>query len=74
VPSEYDSGKAALDDLVEWADANITERSRNEATTRLHVVDVLVKDVPRWRLAEMQAEEPAGSGRIDYSLGSPLSC
>src|SRR5215470_6086719 len=73
VPSEYDSGKAALDALIEWADANITERSRNEATTRLHVVDVLVNDVLRWRRAEMQAEEPAGSGRIDYSLGRPAT-
>jgi hypothetical protein len=71
LPSIYDQGKAALDDLIEWADANAVDDSRNEATTRLHLIDRLLIDVLRWPVASIQAEEPAGTGRIDYALGSP---
>lgn len=71
MPSAYDQGIAALDHLIEWADANALGESRNEATTRLHLIDHLLEDVLGWQRASIRAEEPAGSGRIDYALGSP---
>lgn len=71
MPHDYDQGLAALDDLIEWAEANASGRSRNEATTRLHLIDALLTRVLRWPRAAMTAEEPAGSGRIDYAIGTP---
>ena len=69
--SIYDQGKAALDDLIDWAEANAVGDKRNEATTRLHLIDALLIDALRWPRSSVRAEEPAGSGRIDYALGSP---
>ncbi len=71
LPSSYDLGKAALDDLIRWADAHATGDQRNEATTRLHLIDSLLMDVLRWPKSTVKAEEPSGAGRIDYALGAP---
>ncbi|MFH8662612.1 hypothetical protein [Streptomyces afghaniensis] len=71
--SIYDSGKSALDDLIEWAEANAVGDKRNEATTRLHLIDKLLIDVLRWSRASIKAEEQAGTGWIDYALGSPAT-
>lgn len=69
--SIYDLGKAALDELIESADSDMPSSLRDEATTRLHLIDRLLVEVLRWPRADIRAEEPAGSGRIDYALGSP---
>lgn len=69
--SIYDQGKAALDELIEWAEEYASGESRNEATTRLHLIDTLLTDVLKWPKSSIRAEEPADSGRIDYALGSP---
>ncbi|GAA2507432.1 hypothetical protein GCM10023100_41990 [Actinocorallia cavernae] len=71
--SIYDSGKSALDELIEWAEANAVGDKRNEATTRLHLIDKLLIDVLRWPRASIRAEEKAGTGWIDYALGSPAT-
>lgn len=71
MPGSYDQGKAALDALIDWADANATGEKRNEATTRLHLIDGLLLEVLRWPKAAVRAEEPSGTGRIDYALGAP---
>jgi hypothetical protein len=69
VPTQYDAGKTALDGLIEWADANAPEVGRNEAATRLHLIDVFLAEVLQWPRASIRPEEPAGGGRIDYALG-----
>jgi hypothetical protein len=69
VPTQYDAGKTALDDLIEWAEANAPEVGRNEATTRLHLIDVFLAEVLQWPRASIRPEEPASGGRIDYALG-----
>jgi hypothetical protein len=71
LPSAYDRGKAALDELVAWADAHAFDLNRNEATTRLHLIDRLLGEVLGWAREHIRAEEPAGTGRIDYALGNP---
>jgi len=70
---EYDRGKAALDDLILWAEANAQGKSRNEATTRLHLINELLRDVLQWPKAAIRAEEPTGTGFIDYALGTPAT-
>ncbi len=69
----YDQGKAALDALILWAEANADGPKRNEATTRLHLIDELLREVLQWPKAAIRAEEPAGSGFIDYAIGSPAT-
>jgi GTPase SAR1 family protein len=69
----YDQGKAALDALILWAEANADGPKRNEATTRLHLIDELLRGVLQWPKAAIRAEEPAGSGFIDYAIGSPAT-
>ena len=71
MPSNYDQGKAALETLIEWAEANAVGDKRNEATTRLHLIDALLLNVLQWPTSDVRAEEPAGTGRIDYALGVP---
>ncbi len=69
----YDQGKAALDTLISWAEANADGPKRNEATTRLHLIDELLRSVLQWPKAAIRAEEPAGSGFIDYAIGAPAT-
>ena len=71
MPSEYDAGKAALDALIEWTESNPRVEERNEAATRLHLIDGIVVDVLRWPRSAVRPEETTGSGFIDYALGSP---
>jgi len=73
MPTDYDAGKIALDALLSWADNHAIGADRNEATTRLHLIDGLLKDVLRWNKASIRCEEPAGSGRIDYACGAPAT-
>ena len=71
LPTDYDAGKTALDALLSWADAHAVGADRNEATTRLHLIDGLLEDVLQWDKASIRCEEPAGSGRVDYACGAP---
>lgn len=71
MPTEYDVGKAALDDLIRWAEADRGTGNLNEAATRLHLIDRLILDVLRWPRSAVRPEEPATPGFIDYALGSP---
>lgn len=71
MPHSYDQGKIALDALIDWTEANAVGEKRNEATTRLHLIDELLLNVLQWPKSAVRAEEPSGTGRIDYALGSP---
>ncbi|MDQ3152387.1 MAG: hypothetical protein M3R63_11925, partial [Actinomycetota bacterium] len=73
MPTDYDAGKTALDALLSWADAHAVGADRNEATTRLHLIDGLLEDVLQWDKASIRCEEPAGSGRVDYACGTPAT-
>jgi GTPase SAR1 family protein len=71
LPTEYDAGKAALDDLIQWVEANVQDGGFNEADTRLHVIDRLLIEVLRWPRSAIRTEQFSDGGRIDYALGSP---
>lgn len=66
----YEDGKVALDELISWYDGQ-PEIERNEATTRLHLIDRLLADVLAWPREEIVAEEPFGPEYVDYALGRP---
>ena len=44
---------------------------RNEATTRLHLIDVLLKEVLAWDLSDIECETIFEGDRTDYILGNP---
>lgn len=69
----YDQGKAALDELIDWAAENVAEVQRNEATTRLHLVDQLLTKVLAWPLAEIETETAHEGKYVDYSIGRPFT-
>ncbi|WP_275291350.1 hypothetical protein [Amycolatopsis sp. La24] len=68
---DYDEGKLAIEQLIEGQASTADGRHRNEASTRLQIIDTLLIDVLRWPRSAVRAEEPAGSDRIDYAIGSP---
>jgi hypothetical protein len=73
VPTQYDAGKAALDELIEWAESHVREGGRNEATTRLHLIDRLLRDVLQWPADQIAAEDRVPDGYVDYVLGHPAA-
>lgn len=73
VSSDYEDGKQALDQLITWYDEQPGDADRNEATTRLHLIDTLLVDVLGWPKEEIEAEEAYGGEYADYSLGRPAT-
>jgi len=68
---EYEDGKKNLGNLVMWADQNTDKRSRNEATTRLHLIDRLFFECLDWQHEDCIAEERVNGKYIDYSFRCP---
>lgn len=69
----YEDGKQALDRLITWYDEQSPDTDRNEATTRLHLINTLLIDVLQWPKEEIEAEESYGGEYTDYSLGRPAT-
>ncbi len=68
----YESGKAALDELVLWAEEHVDDAAtRNEATTRLHLIDSLLHRCLGWPMEQIEAEENYQGTYTDYILGKP---
>lgn len=67
----YEDAKQALDRLITWYGEQSPDADRNEATTRLHLIDTLLIDVLGWPKEEIEAEESYGGEYTDYSLGRP---
>lgn len=68
---EYEDGKKNLGNLIIWADQNTDKRSRNEATTRLHLIDRLFFECLGWQHEDCTAEERVNGKYIDYSFRCP---
>jgi hypothetical protein len=73
VSTAYEDGKLALDRLITWYGEQSSDADRNEATTRLHLIDTLLIDVLGWPKEEIEAEESYGGEYTDYSLGRPAT-
>ena len=64
----YAQGLQALEQLAESYDGSL---DRNEATTRLHLIDQLLFEVLAWDRNECGSEDPYEGRYTDYSLGHP---
>jgi hypothetical protein len=73
VSTAYEDGKQALDQLITWYGEQPADDGRNEATTRLHLINALLIDVLGWPKEEIEAEEAYGGEYTDYSLGRPAT-
>jgi predicted type IV restriction endonuclease len=69
--ADYDVGLKNMGELITWAGEHVNERSRNEATTRLHLIDVILFDCLGWERSECVAEERYDGKYTDYSLRCP---
>lgn len=69
---DYEAGRAALAALQEWW-AKEGAQNRNEATTRLHLIDVILTDVLRWPKNHITAEHSHGGTYADYVIGRPAT-
>ncbi|NIM97294.1 MAG: hypothetical protein GTO24_04185 [candidate division Zixibacteria bacterium] len=68
--SEYEAGKKAIEGLISWYD--IHKASRNEATTRLHLIDQLLFECLLWdKRTDCLAEERFDGTYADYTLLCP---
>lgn len=69
--SDYEACRSALENLLSWYESHVNKRNRNEATTRLHLIDTLLLECLGWQKEDCVAEEPHGKEYIDYSLSCP---
>ena len=70
MPADYPQCRDQLTALIEKA-SDSSQTPRNEATTRLQLIDVLLFDCLGWDKSECVAEEHSGGTYTDYSLGAP---
>ncbi|HEY7419111.1 MAG TPA: AAA family ATPase, partial [Ktedonobacteraceae bacterium] len=68
--AEYEAGKANLDKLIEWWNEHQSP-TRNEASTRFHLIDTLFFDCLGWSKDDMIPEEPHGPEYADYTFLAP---
>ena len=71
--SDYESGRQALEMLAE-EETGVSEQgesTRNEASTRYHIIDLLLTDVLCWHKSNVKVERHEESGYSDYELGTP---
>jgi len=70
--SDFETCRNNLEGLLSWYDSQVTEQNRNEATTRLQLIDRLLFECLGWEREDCQAEEPHGEEYTDYSLYCPI--
>jgi hypothetical protein len=68
---DFEQGRLQMEKLVCWAEANATALNRNEADTRLHLIDQLLFDCLAWRREDLHAEEAFEGTYTDYSFLNP---
>ena len=69
--SPYETAARHLDVLIAWAAENDEGYSRNEATTRLQLIDRLLEEALAWPPERISAEEAYGRTYVDYLLKGP---
>jgi hypothetical protein len=68
---DFETGKSNLQVLADWFDDEASERNRNEASTRFHIIDRLLRECLGWQDSEIDVEQHHGGSYSDYELGSP---
>jgi hypothetical protein len=66
---EYAAGRQHLANLI----AEERDQGRNEATTRLHLIDPILMDCLRWQPEDIKAEDHVDGQRADYLVGRPAA-
>lgn len=66
---DYEKGRQNLDLLLNSPLAD--PQSRNEATTRLHLIDYLFLECLGWNREDVETEAPHGKEFADYSFSAP---
>lgn len=69
---DYESGKQALQELIAWAGdhSDHSDTTRNEASTRFHLIDRVVEEVLGWEKSAIAVERHHEGTYSDYELGS----
>jgi len=67
--NEYDSCRTKLEELIEWYTPRVG--NRNEATTRLTMIDRIFFECLAWPRDSAIAEEPHGREYADYAFHHP---
>lgn len=67
--SAYEAARTNLENLVDWYASRVG--SRNEATTRLQLIDRLLFECLGWAKDDAICEEPHGREYTDYTLSAP---
>jgi len=71
MPIEFQQAEQNLQELIDWYNNNVDEHSRNEATTRLHLIDRLIFECLGWDKEDWIAEERISGKYKDYSFRCP---
>lgn len=66
--TKFEDCQKALTDLILWYKSHSSEKKRNEATTRLHLINTLLLECLGWEKEDCKAEERLGGTYSDYSL------
>ena len=66
VEDKYEKGREKLNELVKWYATN--SGNRNEATTRLHLIDTLLFDILQWSKDNVIAEDSHDGEYTDYTF------
>ena len=69
--ADYDECKTKLGELVEWYSTHVDDIQRNEATTRLHLIDRLFIHCLAWAEEDVIPEESHEGKYADYVFHAP---
>ena len=68
---DFSEGENNLRNLIDWYASNVSEYTRNEATTRLHLIDRLLFECLGWNREDCTTEERINGQYSDYSFYCP---
>lgn len=68
---EFEKAQKNLRDLIAWYNGNVNNHTRNEATTRLHLIDRLLFECLDWDRRDCKAEDHLNGKYTDYSFYCP---
>lgn len=71
MPIDFEQGKSELEKLLKWAGKHDYSGHRNEADTRLQLIDQILFDCLGWNREDCHAEERFEGKFTDYALGTP---
>lgn len=68
---DFENAQIGLDNLIIYYQSNISGQQRNEATTRLHLIDRILFECLGWDRSDCIVEESFDSQYTDYSFHCP---